>query len=166
MDLVLIKRGSLFAFLAKNYQLLHNDSVCCEMEFHDWKVAGFALDDTHYAVHSAGKARWVLSKHGVAIANCERHAVGSQLEFSIQFDNRCWHIKPVRRKGMLTHEVWDDGQKIGGLVPRLKLLRPEIQAHFDQAPRLELAAFTLWLIGIHWVGVAGRLVAGRAELGV
>jgi hypothetical protein len=31
---------------------------------------------------------------------------------------------------------------------------------------LEVAGFAVWLIGIHWVGVAGKLTAARAEIGI
>jgi hypothetical protein len=43
---------------------------------------------------------------------------------------------------------------------------PSLSATVEEDSRLEFVCFAIWLIGIHWVGIAGKLTAARAELGV
>jgi hypothetical protein len=56
------------------------------------------------------------------------------------------------------------------MLPSELLERGFIRACVPAAPkqvtRLEVAGFAVWLIGIHWVGVAGKLTAARAEIGI
>ncbi len=88
MDLLLRKSGGRFAIFAKDYELLHNGSVCCTLSFDDWKYVEFLIDGNRYVIRSDGKARWVLEQNGINVACCNRHASGPQLEFSIDFDDR------------------------------------------------------------------------------
>ena len=55
---------------------------------------------------------------------------------------------------------------IGQITPHIKFMWPEVGATFKQAARLEVASFAVWLIGIHWVGIAGKLTAARTEIGI
>ena len=166
MDLLLRKSGSPFALFAKNFELLHNGSVCCTLSFYNWKYAEFLIGGKRYVIRSDGKARWVLEQSGINVACCQRHASGPQLEFSIDFDDRVWRFKPNRKKLVLGHDIWEEKLKIGRISPHIGFWRSEVGATFKQVPRLEVASFAVWLIGIHWVGVAGKLTAGRAEIGI
>ena len=166
MDFLLRKSGGLFALFAKDYELLHNGSVCCVLSFDDWKYVEFLIDGNRYVIRSDGKARWVLEQSGIKVACCKRHASGPQLEFSIDFDDRVWCFKPNRKKLVLAHDIWEEKLKIGRITPHIRLWWSEVGATFKQVPRLEVAGFAVWLIGIHWVGVAGTLTAGRAEIGI
>ena len=166
MELLLRKSGGHFAIFAKDYELLHNGSVCCILSFDDWKYVEFLIDGNHYIIRYDGKARWVLEQSGINLASCMRHASGSKLEFSIDFDNRVWRFKPNRKKLVLGHDIWEEKLKIGRITPHIKFIWSEVDATFKQATRLEVAGFAVWLIGIHWVGVAGKLTAARAEIGI
>ena len=166
MDFRLRKAGSLLALFRKEYDLVHEGSTCCALTFYDWKHVEFAIHGNHYVVRFDGNARWVLEQGGINVARCTRQASGSQLEFSIRFDDRLWQFKPRREKLVLAHDIWDGTRKVGRITPRIKFWWSEIDATFNQEPRLEIAGFAVWLVGIHWVGVAGKLTAGRAEIGV
>ena len=170
MDILLKKSGGLFALFAKDYELLHKGSNCGDLDFYDWKYAELLIDQNPYVIRVDGKAEWVLEHRGVSIARCKRHASGSQLEFEIEFgsnfDKRVWYFKPNRKKLVLGHDIWEEKLKIGRVSPHIKLWWSEIGATFNQTPRLEIAGFAVWLIGIHWVGVAGKLTAARAETGL
>jgi hypothetical protein len=166
MDLLLKKQsGGLSALLAKDYELLHKGSVCGVLSFHNWKYVELLIDQNQYVIRSDGKAKWLLEQRGISIACCKRNASGPQLEFAIEFDDRVWRFKPNRRKLVLGHEIWEEELKIGRVTPHIKLFWSEIGATFNQMPRLEIASFAIWLIGIHWAGVAGTLTAARAEIG-
>jgi hypothetical protein len=59
------------------------------------------------------------------------------------------------------------------MLPPELLERGFIRACVPAAPKqvtsLEVAGFAVWLIGIHWVGVAGKPTAARAaraEIGI
>ncbi len=166
MDFLLRKSGGPYALFAKDYELLHNGMVCCVLSFDDWKYVEFLIDGNRFVIRSDGKARWMLEQGGINVACCKRHASGSQLEFSIDFDDRVWCFKPNRKKLVLTHDIWEEKLKIGQITPRIRFWWSEVGATFKQVPRLEVASFAVWLIGIHWVGVAGKLTAGRAEIGI
>ena len=90
----------------------------------------------------------------------------TQLEFSIDFDDRDWCFKPNRKKLILTHDIWEEKLKIGRITPHIRFWWSEVGATFKHEPRLDIVCFAVWLIGIHWVGVAGTLTAGRAEIGI
>ena len=166
MDFLLRKTGGLFAFFAKDYELLHDGSACCTLSFYDWKHVEFLIGGNRYVIRSDGKAGWVLEQSRRNVAFCKRYASGPQLEFSINFDDRVWHFKPHRKKLILTHDIWEGELKIGQTTPHIGFWWPEVGATFRQAPRLELAVFAVWLIGIHWVAVAGKLTAARAAIGI
>ena len=166
MDLLLRKSGGRFAIFAKDYELLHNGSVFCILKFDEWKYAEFMVDGNHYVIRFDSKARWVLEQNGIEVARCVRHASAPKLEFSIDFDDRVWCFKPDRKKLILGHDIWEEKLKIGRITPRINFLWPQIEATFNQAPRLEVAGFAVWLIGIHWGGVAGLLTAARADIGI
>ena len=166
VELLLKKSGGLFAPLAKDYELLHKGSVCGVLSFYDWKYAEFLIEQNQYAIRSDDKARWLLEQRGTRIACCKKHASGPQLEFAIEFDDRVWCFKPNRRKLVLGYDIWEEKLKIGRVTPHIRFWRSEIGATFNQMPRLEIASFAIWLIGIHWIGVAGTLTAARAEIGI
>ncbi len=166
MNFLLRKTGGPFAFFAKDYELLHTGSVCCVLSFDDWKYVEFVIDGNRCIIRSDGKASWTLEQDGINVASCKRHASGPQLEFSIEFDDRAWLFKPNRRKLVLGYDIWEGEVKIGRVTPHIKFWWQEIGATFNQIPRLEVAGFGVWLIGIHWVGVAGKLTAARAEIGI
>ena len=67
---------------------------------------------------------------------------------------------------MLVHDIWEEKLKIGRITPHIRFCWSEVGATFKQEPRLEVVGFAVWLIGIHWVGVAGKLTAARAEIGI
>jgi hypothetical protein len=166
MDLLLKKSGGVFALLAKDYELLHKGSVCGVLSFYDWKYAEFLIDQNQYVIRSDGKAKWLLEQRGISIACCKRHASGPQLEFAIEFDDRVWCFKPNRRKLVLDHDIWEEKLEIGRVTPHIRFWWSEIGATFNQMPRLEIAGFAIWLIGIHWIGIAGKLTSARAEMGI
>ena len=166
MDYLLRKSSGLFALLAKDYELLHNGSACCVLSFEDWKYVEFWIDGKRYVIRSDGKARWMLEQNGSNVARGKRHASGPQLELSIDFDGRVWCFKPNRKKLVLAHDIWEGKRNIGRITPHIRFWWSEIGATFRQVPRLEVVSFAVWLIGIHWVGVAGKLTAGRAEIGI
>ena len=168
MDLLLKKRSwRLFAPLSKDYELLHKGSICGVLSFHDWKYVEFLIDQNQYVIRSDGKAKWLLEQRGVSIACCKRHASGPKLEFAIEFDDRVWCFKPNRKKLVLGHDIWEEKLKIGRVTPHIRFWWwPEIGATFNQMPGLEIASFAIWLIGIHWIGIAGKLTATRAEIGI
>jgi hypothetical protein len=168
MDLLLKKKsGGLLALLAKDYELMHKGSICGAFSFHNWKYVEFLIGQNQYTIRSEGKAKWLLEQRGVSIAFCQRHASGPKLEFTIEFDDRVWCFKPNRKKLVLGYDIWDEKLKIGRVTPHIKLWGwSEIGATFNQMPRLEIASFAIWLIGIHWVGIAGTLTATRAEIGI
>jgi hypothetical protein len=165
MDLLLKKSGGRFALLAKDYELLHQGSICGDLSFYDWKYAEFFIDQNQYVIRSDGKAKWLLEQRGVSIACCKRYASGPKLEFAIEFDDLVWHLKPNRKRLMLVHDIWENQLKIGRVTPHIKFWWPEIGATFNQIPRLEIASFAIWVRGIHWV-VAGKVTAARAEIGI
>jgi hypothetical protein len=66
---------------------------------------------------------------------------------------------------MLGHDIWEKKLKIGRSKPEIKFWWPEIEATFNQIPRLEIASFAILVRGIHWV-VAGQVTAARAEIGI
>lgn len=166
MDLLLRKSGSLFALFAKDYELLHDGSMCGVLSFYDWKYVEFLIDGNRYVIHPDGRARWVLEQRGISIACCKRHASAPQLEFSIDFDDRVWRFKPNRKNLVLGHDIWEEKLKIGRITPHIRFWWAEVGATFTQVPRLEIAGFAIWLIGIHWIGVAGKLTAARADIGI
>lgn len=166
MGFLLRKSGGLFSFLEKDYELLHNGSLCCALSFYDWKYVEFLIAGNRYVIRSDGKARWVLEQSGIKIAYCKRNSSGPQLAFSIEFDGQVWCFKPTRRKLVLTHDIWEEEQIIGQITPQIKWWWSEVSATFEDEPGLAVASFAVWLIGIHWVGVAGKLTAGRAEIGI
>ena len=166
IDLLLKKSDGLFALLAKDYELLHKGSVCGVLSFYDWKYAEILIEQNQYAIRSDGKAKWLLEQRGTSIACCKRRASGPQLEFAIEFDDRVWCFKPNRRKLVLGYDIWEEKLKIGRITPHIRFWRSEIGATFNQMPRLEIAGFAIWLIGIHWIGIAGKLTAARAEIGI
>lgn len=166
MDYVLRKSGNLFALSAKDYKLLYNGSVCGVLSFYDWKHVEFLIDGNRYVIHSDGKANWVMEQSGINIASCKRHAPGPRLEFSIDFDDRVWRFKPDRKNLILGHDIWEEKLKIGRIAPHIRLWSTELSATFNQVPRSEMVGFAIWLIGIHWVGVAGKLTAARADKGI
>jgi len=166
MGFLLRKSGGLFTFFKKDYELLHNGSLCCVLSFYDWKYVEILIDENRYVIRSVGRAKWVLEQSGTKIAYCKRNSTGSKLGFSIEFDGQVWCLKPIRKKLVLTHDIWEEKLKIGRISPHIKLWWPEVNATFKEAPRLEVVSFAVWLIGIHWVGVAGTLTAGRADIGI
>jgi hypothetical protein len=166
MDFLLKKSGGLFPPLAKDFELIHNGSVCCVLNFYNWKTVEFLVNAKHYVIRSDGKAQWLLEQGGIELARCKRHASGSKLEFSIYFDDRIWHFKPRRRRVLRTHEVWEESRKIGEIKPNTGLWWPEIGATLEQETRLEIVVFAIWLVGIQWGGAAGMLTAARAEMGI
>jgi hypothetical protein len=166
MDFLLRKSGGPFALFAKDYELLRSGSLCCALGFDDWKYVEFSIDGIRYVIRSDGKASWVLEQNGTNVACCKRHASGPRLEFSIDFDNRVWCFKPNPNKLVSAHDIWEEKLEIGRITRRIRFWWSEVAATFKQEPRLELASFAVWLIGIHWIGVAGKLTAGRAEIGI
>ena len=160
MDFVLKKSGGLFSLFAKDYELLHKGSICCVLSFYNWKYVEFVIDGNSYVIRSDGKARWVLEQNGVNVAYCIRHASGPKLEFSIDFDDRVWNFRPNRRKLVLTHDIWEEKNEIGRITPHLRFWWSEVDATFKQVTRTEVVVFAVWLIGIHWVGVAGKTNGG------
>jgi hypothetical protein len=166
MDLLLKKYPGKFAIFAKDYNLFYNNSVCTTLSFYDWKTVKFTTGEGQYLVCSETEGKWRLEQEGVTIARCSRVAHGPKLEFEISFDNRVWHFKPKRRKLLLTHDVWEDEQIIGRVSPRIKFWWSEISATFNPHASLKIASFAIWIIGIHWVAVAGKLNAARAEKGI
>ena len=166
MDLLLKKSGGLFSLLAKDYELLHKGSICGSLSFYDWKYVEFLIGENQYVIRSEGKAKWCLEQGGIRIACCKRHAPGPKLEFSIEFDDRTWLFKPNRKKLVLGHDIWEGKLKIGRVAPHIRFWWSEIGATLNQIPQLEIASFAVWIIGIHWVGVAGMVTAARAEIGI
>ncbi len=166
IEFTLKNSGGLFELLAKDYELLHKGSIRGVLSFYDWKYVEFMIDQNQYTIRSNGKAMWSLEQRGGRIACCKRHASGPKLEFVIEFNDRVWFFKPSRKKLVLGHDIWEDKLVIGRVTPHIRFWRSEIGATFNQMPRLEIAGFAVWLIGIHWVGVAGKLTAARAEIGI
>lgn len=166
MDFLLRKSGGPFALFEKDYELLHNGAVCCVLSFDDWKHVEFWIEGNRYVIRSDGKATWMLEQNGIHVARCKRQASGPRLEFSIDFDDRVSRFKPNRKKLVLAHDIWEEKLKIGRIAPNIRFWWSEVGATFERVPRLEVAGFAVWLIGIHWVGVAGKLTAGRAEIGI
>jgi hypothetical protein len=166
MDFLLRKSGGLIALFAKDYELLHNGTVCCLLGFYNWKYVEYSIDGNRYVIRSDGKGKWVLEQSEINIACCKRHASGPKLEFSIDFEDRVWCFKPIRKKLVLTHEIWEEKLKIGQITPHIRFWSTEVGATFEQVPRLEVAVFAVWVMGIHLGGVAGKLTAGRAEIGI
>jgi hypothetical protein len=166
MDFLLRKSGGPFALFAKDYELLHNGAACCVLRFDDWKHVAFSIAGNRFDIRSNGRARWVLEQSGIKVGCCKRHASGPQLAFSIEFDDRVWCFKPNRRKLVLTHDIWEGNLEIGRITPHIRYWSSEVGATLTQVPRLEVIGFAVWLIGIHWTGVAGTLTAGSAELGI
>lgn len=168
MDFLLKKKsGGLLALLAKDYELLHEGLICSVFGFYNWKYAEIMIDQNQYAIRSEGKAKWLLEQRGVSIAFCKRIAPGPKLEFAIEFDDRVWCFKPNRKKLVLGYDIWEDKLKIGRVTPHIKFWWwSEIGATFNQMPRLEIASFAIWLVGIHWIGTAGNLTAARADIGI
>ena len=166
MHLLLKKSGGLFPLLAKDYELLHKGSICGGLSFYDWKYVDFLIGENQYVICSDGKTKWLLEQRGNRIACCKRHASGPKLEFSIEFDDKAWLFKPNRKKLVLGYDIWEGEIKIGRVTPHIRFWWSEIGATFNQIPRLEIASFAVWIIGIHWIGVAGKVTAARAEIGI
>lgn len=161
------KPAGLAAPLAKDFELLHNGSAIGTLSFQNWKHAELLIDRNQFEVRSEGKGEWLLMQRGRNIARCKRYASGPKLEFAIEFDDRVWRFMPRRRRLMLLHEIYEEELEVGRVQPIISILRwSKIEAVFSEMPRLEIASFAVWIIGIHWIGVAGRLTAARAQLGI
>jgi hypothetical protein len=168
MELLLVKKsGGILALLEKDFELMHQGSICSIISFYNWKYVELLINQNQYEIRSEGKSRWLLDQQGANIACCKKHTSGSSLEFEIEFDDRVWCFKPNRKKLVLGHDIWEGKLKIGRVTPRIGLWRwSEITATFTQVQRLEIASFAIWIIGIHWVGTSGKVTATRAQIGI
>jgi len=159
--------GGLKALLAKDYELLHRGSIWGALSFHDWQHSELSIGPNQYIISSEAKDQWSLTQRGKKVAGCKRSVSGSKIEFAIEFDDRVWRFRPHRKRLVLTHEIFEDEVEIGQIFPIIRLWWwSEIEATFSELPRLEIASFAIWIIGIHWVGIAGQLTAARAQRGI
>ena len=166
MDFLIKRRGGRFAIFSKEYDVTYDGSVGSVLRFDSWKHSDFSINQRNYIIRADGKGRWLLQINGTDSASCQRQATGPRLEFSIRFDDEKWQTKPVREWLMLRHDIWANNRKIARITPQTKMWSNEIAATFIQPPRLEIAIFSIWLIGIHSIGIAGKLTAARAEAGI
>lgn len=161
------KPAGLTSLLAKDFELLHNGAACGAFSFQNWKYAELLIGRDQFEVRSEGKGEWLLVQRGRNIASCKRYASGPKLEFAIKFDDRVWRFMPKRKRLVLAHEIYEKELEIGRVQPIIGIWWwSKIEVEFSEMPRLEIASFAVWITGVHWVGVAGRLTAARAQLGI
>ena len=163
MQLVLERRGGLFS---KDYVLMSDESAICVMRFDDWKRVEFLIEGRRYVGRADRRGRWTLESGGISIASCERQETGPRLMFSIGFDGRAWLFKPRREGLMPVHDIWEDDCVVGQVTRKMGWWSSSLRVAAPETARVEVVSFAIWLIGIHWTGIAGKLVAARAEQGL
>lgn len=163
MSLLLRRKGRLFS---KEYELLDKDSVVCFMQFNDWRHASLLIEGKHYFVRANGRGKWILEESGIPIAGSQRRGTGPRLMLTVSFNNRSWLLKPRRKGLMLHHDIWEDDCVVGQLANTIGWWSSGLNVTPPEAARIEIVSFAVWLIGIHYVSISGKLTAARAELGL
>ena len=166
MSFQLRRTGGLLNFLSKEFALSNAGAFCCLLHFDDFREMEFSIEGISYEVRMTGRACWVLTRNKQEVARCVRHASGAALEFSIFFSGREWRFIPVRPALMRNHQILEGGLQVGCILPKLNWMYGTIEAQFEREVATEIVSFAVWLVGIHWVGIAGKLTAARAEMGI
>ena len=157
------KSGGIFS---KDFDLLHDGVTVCTMSFTDWKFVQFAINARQHIVRAGGRGRWQLESAGVVTAECTRQGTGRDLSFSIDFDPTNWLLKPRIESMKLVHDICEGDLVVGRIDKKIGLWKSGLEVVLPEAARLEIISFAVWLIGIHWVGAAGKLTPVRAQVGL
>ena len=166
MPFLLRRTGSLLNFFSKEYSLSNDSTFICLLRFHDFQKMEFSIEGISYRVRMDGRACWVLTRSELEVARCVRHTSGAALEFSIHSGGREWRFIPIRPALMRNHQILEGGLEVGSILPKIGWMYGTIEAQFEQEIATEIVSFAVWLVGIHWVGVAGKWTAARAEAGI
>jgi len=67
---------------------------------------------------------------------------------------------------MLHHDIWEEDCVVGQIEMTIGWWSNGLIVTSPQLARMEIVSFAVWLVGIHEVGIAGKLTAVRARLGL
>ena len=158
-------RGLRFYFSHK-YAVSQRGSYCCSLHFDDWRGTEFSLQDIRFRIRNTGRGCWQLMRGGIEVARCENFVSGVKEEFGLRFAGREWRFTANREGLSRYHQILEGALEVGQVRSKIGWLSNGLEANFDREPALEIVCFGLWLIGIHWVGVAGKVTPVRAQMGI
>lgn len=147
-------------FFSKAYELSVRSDVVGQLDFSDSHNGRITVQGSSYSALREGRGRWVLKGNGVRVAEGQRIKL-VPLELQVVFDGTEWSMASEGRS-LLTYTIFERAETIGCIKQKLGLLSNRIEMTVPEKCRLEICGFVVWLVGIHWTGIAGVAKAAAA----
>jgi hypothetical protein len=151
-------------FFSVTYEVSEEqDGVVGQISFSKPYHGQITLGSTSYVADREVRGRWRLgTADGAAVAEAER-LNNQPLHLRIDFDAGRWEIvtEPGLRQNSLA--IRAGGETVGRVEKLPGLWSNKLRLTAQDGLALEICAFAQWLVGVHWVGIAGTAGAAMAQ---
>ena len=150
-------------FFSATYEVSdEKDAVVGQISFRKPYHGQITLAARNYVADREANGRWGLkTADGTSVAEAAR--VNKQpLHLRVDFDAGKWEIitEPGLRKNAFSIQA--DGETVGRVERLPGLWSNKLRLTTQDDLPVEICAFAQWLVGVHWVGIAGTARAAAA----